>query len=281
MPETFSLDTVQKLYPEYNVSEYIDSGGSKQVFKGRFRDEDIVVKLLPVESRHRLRRAEREARAMEIIDSEIFVELKEHFIDEIPDEDLTVFVIIEELIQGETLEDIIGRGDADIDLGINVLTALLTVLEQFNKNNIVHRDIKPSNIMMSSSEKIKLLDVGIARFTKKRSLTATGADTAPGTHGYRAPEQIKNKKEEQDIRTDLFSTGIVMFEAITGEHPFDHGQDDLSDAILEGQRKDLKEYIGESELVPIYEKLTEPELHKRYRKPSHAKQELEIVMGEI
>jgi serine/threonine-protein kinase len=281
MPNDFSLSEVQELYPEYEISEYIDSGGTKDVFRGQLDGRDIVVKLLPVESRHRLRRAEREARAMEIIESDIFVDLIEHFIDEIHDEDTIIFVIVEEFVNGRTLEQVIEGGEASQQLGEKVLKNLLEVLQEFDNHDLVHRDIKPSNIMISTSGDVKLLDVGIARFTKKTSLTDTGADYAPGTRGYRAPEQIKNRKQEQDIRTDLFSTGIVFFESITGEHPFDHGQEDLSDAILRGNRKALENHIGESPLVEVYERLTENELHERYRKPEHASQELELLMEGI
>ena len=279
MPNEFDLEEVRELYPEYNISEYIDSGGSKDVFKGRLDGEDIVIKLLPVESRHRLRRAEREARAMEIIDSDIFVELIEHFIDELPEEDETVFVIVEEYVPGRTLDELVEDGDIGTDLGVTVLSALLDVLTEFDEENIVHRDIKPSNIMISDSGDVTLLDVGIARFTKKTSLTETGADYAPGTRGYRAPEQIENRKQEQDIRTDLFAAGIVFFESITGIHPFDQGQDDYSEAILNGNRRDLLDFIDDRGLSQIFKKLTETELHQRYRKPEHASEELELIVG--
>ena len=193
----------------------------------------------------------------------------------------TVFVIVEEYIPGETLKKKIEDEEFGIELGIQVAKSLLRVLIEFDENDIIHRDIKPSNIMIDGEDNIKLLDVGVARFVNKESLTADDAGYGPGTKGYRAPEQIQNKKHQQDIRTDMFSVGIVMYEAITGEHPFGVEPGSRTEAILEGRRSELQDSLDNPELNAIYSKLTEHEQHNRYRKPEFALEELEMVEGDF
>lgn len=272
-----SLELAQELFPEYSIAELVDSGRSSHVYRGVWDDQDIVVKIIPIESRHRLRRAEREARAMELVDSSNFVQLVEHFVDELPEEGTTFFVIVEEFIPGDSLQSLIDRGEPSVDLGMRVVKSLLEVLVDFEQAGLIHRDIKPSNIIVGE-DGVKLLDAGIVRFLGDESLTADDADYGPGTRGYRAPEQIQNRKHLQDIRTDLFATGIVMFESITGEHPFEHDNTETAKAILQGQRKDLTDFVDRPDLDYFYKRLTSVEQHERFRKPSFALDELRLIM---
>lgn len=283
MPKRFSLDDIQDLYPSYNIQEYVDSGGFKDVFRAEQDGEQVVVKLFPVESRQMLRRAEREARAMEEVDSPVLVNLIEHFVDEVDGK--TTYVIVENYVPGDTLRDKITQEEHGLELGLDVVKPLLSALGEFRTHSLVHRDIKPSNIIVTSSGEIVLLDVGIVRFQEEESLTPDHADRGPSTPPYAAPEVLKNDKDAQDVRTDIFSSGIVFYETVTGRHPFDIRGMSKPEAIQKAARKeDLSNFVdGElgQMLNELYLKMTEHEQHERYRKPAFALEELEFILSEV
>lgn len=102
---------------------------------------------------------------------------------------------------------------------------------------------------------------------------------------YASPEQLNNDKDLQDIRSDLFSTGIVMFKSLTGDHPFATNNLELSipDAILQNDKQSMEGYFDDSELErnlhSIYDKMTKPQPFERYRRPRHALEDLDAVTG--
>lgn len=102
---------------------------------------------------------------------------------------------------------------------------LLKVIVQLEEHQVVHRDIKPANIMRRNDGKWYLIDFGIARGLNMASLTMTQAQVGPHTPGYGAPELFQYNKREIDSRSDLFSLGVVIFEAVTGKHPFVRGDE--------------------------------------------------------
>lgn len=280
MPEHYDEEAIKTHFTELNIKEYLDSGGFKDVFLAEENGEQFVLKLLPVNRRHQLRRARREADAMQKIESDVFVDLLDYYEDEIGIK--RSFVIYEEYIPGKTLKQVIEDGDHSLELALETTWDILNVLDEIQEIPLIHRDIKPSNIMVQPDGQIRLLDVGIARHEEKDSLTPDHADRGPATRQYAAPEQLENRKEEQSIRTDIFSLGIVFFETITGEHPFlDRGKS-VSDAICEGDKDTLESHIGGHEQIDdlqlFFDICTEVEPHDRFRKPGHAKELLNDIM---
>lgn len=271
MPNYFDLSDVRSDLPEYSIEKHMDSGGFKDVFLAETNDETVVVKLLPTERSSRKRRARREAEAMVKIDSPNFVELQDYFEVEIGGK--SSFLLEEEYIDGPTLRKIIDEGQYGLDLGFKVTETLLDLLVQFSDLNIIHRDIKPSNIMFDGNNEVILLDIGIVRFEERESLTPDHANRV-GTPNYGAPEQLDYNKELQSIRTDIFSTGIVMYETITGNHPFSNEGKPISEAILKGNKSDLMEHIDgdflSQSLDEIFDIMTASKPHNRYRKPEFA-----------
>ena len=167
-----------------------------------------------------------------------------------------------------------------MSLGLSVTETLLDVMKEFDDENIVHRDIKPSNIIIQPDGKAILLDVGVARFLTETSLTPTFAPRGPGTVGYASPEQMNNEKELQDSRSDLFSIGIVLAEAISGEHPFDIDDLDIRTALMNGQKRSLEDLSNghvDQQLGQFYDKLTKHEPFNRYRKPAFASEDLKTI----
>ncbi len=133
--------------------------------------------------------------------------------------------IVEQYIEGETLNDKLKFGKLDIAQGVKLLKTLLNIAVVLQEISTVHRDIKPDNIICSSSGDFYLIDFGIARQLDRSSLTLTVALVGPHTPGYGAPELFQYNKKNIDIRSDLFSIGVVLFEALTGQHPFLTGEE--------------------------------------------------------
>ncbi len=126
----------------------------------------------------------------------------------------------EEYIEGETLTDKLAHGALSLVDSIRLLDNLLNTVECLEAAGIVHRDIKPDNIICDKEGTYHLIDFGIARNLNLPSLTYTHAAVGPHTPGYAAPELFQYDKARIDSRADLFSIGVVVYEAIFGKHPF-------------------------------------------------------------
>lgn len=129
-------------------------------------------------------------------------------------------LIFEQYIEGPTLSEKLSTGKLSTADGINLLRDLLHVARKLEEIAVVHRDIKPSNIICGIDGNYYLIDFGIARQLNNTSLTMTQAVVGPHTPGYGAPELFQYSKKDIDSRADLFSIGVVLFEALAGEHPF-------------------------------------------------------------
>ena len=278
MPKYYSLDDVEAALPEYSIVEHKASGGFKDVFLAEKDGNSVVVKLIPVGRPSRRQRAEREADAMQKIDSPHFVNLLDY--DELLVGGEPTFLLVEELIDGPTLREVIDRGDVGAELGLQVANVIVDLLIQFDKLDIIHRDIKPQNIMLDENGNIVLLDVGIVRFEERESVTPDHLDRL-GTPNYGAPEQLDYDKELQSPRIDIFSTGIVMFESIMGAHPYDNRQTPVSEAIAEGNKSELTNILDNAEademLSELFENMTETEPYARIRKAEFVRDDLQEI----
>lgn len=273
-----SLDQAKDLFDRFDIKEHIDSGGQKDVFKGSYNGDPIVVKTLVVNSFEATKRAEREVEVMKQTDSDILVDLIYAYPETVDGNEL--FVMVEEFIPGKTLREYIDDDGPSLDLGLNTAKTILEVLVEFYQNSWVHRDIKPQNIMITPNRDVRLLDVGIVRMLNQEGLTPTYNDRAPGTPGYSAPEQISNNKAKQGTRTDLFSTGIVMYESITGQHPFKgHGMT-VEEAVMAGEYSQIDLDVNSAaldELRYFFDKTLAPTINQRFRKPELAIDSLERI----
>lgn len=121
-----------------------------------------------------------------------------------------------ELVEGDTLQERLARGPMPPEELIPVAMQVCEGLAACHDQGIIHRDLKPANIMLTRDGGVRLLDFGIARRADRRCLTATGAPL--GTPMYVAPEQVRGHAE---MRSDIYSLGVILFEALTGRPPFD------------------------------------------------------------
>jgi len=131
-------------------------------------------------------------------------------------EDNGVLYIAMECLQGETLEaHLAARRTVPLEQAVGITRQVCTALDYANSKGIVHRDIKPANVMLLPNGTVKITDFGLARTTE--AITMTGH--VMGTPHYMSPEQVRGRPV--DLRSDLFSAGVMLYEMLTGERPFD------------------------------------------------------------
>lgn len=126
--------------------------------------------------------------------------------------------IVMEHVDGKLLKDLVAQGPLDPAEAVRIVDGILTALEYSHRAGVVHRDIKPGNVMVTSSGQVKVMDFGIARAISDSSATIAQTSAILGTAQYFSPEQARG--EGIDVRTDLYSTGVVLYELLTGKAPF-------------------------------------------------------------
>ena len=201
----------------YRILNKVGSGGMAEVYKALDLEENrtVAIKVLKQEysdDPQYLRRLTREAQAMVSIKNEHVVTLY----DMGNEGDLHYLVL--EYVDGETLRDRMDReGALDPKDAVSIINDVLDGLSQAHKMGLVHRDVKPQNIMITREGEIKLADFGIAKFAGNATKTYDGKE-ALGSVYYISPEQAKG--EEVDSQADIYSTGVMLFEMLTGKPPF-------------------------------------------------------------
>ena len=128
------------------------------------------------------------------------------------------FYIAMELLEGEPLSSRMAEGPIPLKEAVTITLATLSALDALHRHSIIHRDLKPSNIFLTPHG-VKLLDFGLARPLDEQDLQLTTPGMLMGTPRYLAPEQLMG--QPADHRGDLFSTGVVLYEMITGQPAFD------------------------------------------------------------
>jgi eukaryotic-like serine/threonine-protein kinase len=127
--------------------------------------------------------------------------------------------IVMEYVEGKTLREILREGRKVLpERALEVVADVLGALDYSHRAGIVHRDIKPANIMLTPNGSVKVMDFGIARAIADSSATMTATAAVVGTAQYLSPEQARG--EQVDARSDIYSTGCVLYELLTGRPPF-------------------------------------------------------------
>ncbi|GGN66034.1 putative serine/threonine-protein kinase [Streptomyces albiflavescens] len=127
--------------------------------------------------------------------------------------------IVMEYVDGSTLRELLHSGRKLLpERAMEMTIGILQALEYSHRNGIVHRDIKPANVMLTRNGQVKVMDFGIARAMGDAGMTMTQTAAVIGTAQYLSPEQAKG--EQVDARSDLYSTGCLLYELLTVRPPF-------------------------------------------------------------
>ncbi|MBE1532436.1 Stk1 family PASTA domain-containing Ser/Thr kinase [Actinomadura algeriensis] len=133
--------------------------------------------------------------------------------------DTPIPYIVMEYVDGSTLRDLLRENTALVpEKALEVTDGILRALDYSHRGGIVHRDIKPANVMLTRNHEVKVMDFGIARAMADSSATMTQTAQVIGTAQYLSPEQARG--ERVDTRSDIYSTGCVLYELLTGRPPF-------------------------------------------------------------
>ncbi|MGH3314662.1 MAG: protein kinase domain-containing protein, partial [Nocardioidaceae bacterium] len=130
---------------------------------------------------------------------------------------VTLYMVME-YVEGQTLRDLGQSGPQGHERALEITAAILDALEESHRAGIVHRDVKPANVMLTPTGGVKVMDFGVARAVADMSASLTQTSTVIGTAHYLSPEQARG--EDVDARSDVYSTGCLLYELLTGRPPF-------------------------------------------------------------
>lgn len=188
------------------------------------------------------------------------------------DESAGVSYIVFEFVEGVNLrEAVAANGPLSIEKTLRYTMQIADALDHASQRNVIHRDIKPSNILITSTGKVKLVDMGLARMvrldTADPDLTASGMTL--GTFDYISPEQARDPRQA-DVRSDLYSLGCTMYFMLTGAPPFPDGNA-FEKLLHHRERKRPDPRKGRSdvpaELASLIRKLMSPTPSQRFQSP--------------
>ena len=200
----------------YEILEELGRGGMGVVYKARDTklEREVAIKLLPPHlsaEPEAKKRFVQEAQSASALDHPNICTI--HEIDETGDGE--TFIVMA-CYRGKTLRELIDEGPLEIELAVDIASQISSGLAKAHENGIVHRDIKPANIIMTSDGHVKILDFGIAKLESATRITREGSTL--GTAGYMSPEQAKGG--ETGPETDVWATGVILYEMLTGMPPF-------------------------------------------------------------
>ncbi|MDO5602160.1 MAG: Stk1 family PASTA domain-containing Ser/Thr kinase, partial [Oscillospiraceae bacterium] len=214
------MDTLigKKIDGRYQIEALVGVGGMANVYRANdlAAQRPVAVKILREEflqNEELVRRFKNESRAISLLDHPNIVKVYDVSVSD------RLQYIVMELVDGINLKEYMVQRKEKLSWkeAVHFVTQILEALQHAHEKGIVHRDIKPQNIMLLQSGQIKVMDFGIARFSRAGLQTMT--DKAMGSVHYISPEQAKG--DVTDCRADIYSVGVMLYEMLTGQLPFD------------------------------------------------------------
>jgi serine/threonine-protein kinase len=221
------VSTPQLLGGRYEVGDLLGRGGMAEVHHGYDTrlSRPVAIKMLRSDLARDssfLNRFRREAQSAAGLNHASIVAVYDSGEDEVTDlggTPRTIPYIVMEYVEGQTLRQLLGeRSPLEPAEAAHITEGILDALAYSHRMGIVHRDIKPANVMVGSNGEIKVMDFGIARAMADANATMTQTQAVIGTAQYLSPEQAQG--QQVDARSDLYSTGCLLFELLTGRPPF-------------------------------------------------------------
>jgi serine/threonine-protein kinase len=217
LPETIS---------HYRIQKKLGAGGMGEVYlaEDTVLDREVAIKFLPHDSladEQAKRRLIREARAAAKLDHQNICAIHE------VSEEAGYSFIVMPYVKGETLANRIRNRRLNLSDCLEIAVQVADALSEAHSHGIIHRDIKPANIMITPRGEVKVMDFGLAKFIRDKSVVQSEAMTDNyltkpgviiGTVPYMSPEQIRG--DSVDAKSDIFSFGVVLYEMATLHHPF-------------------------------------------------------------
>src|SRR2546426_4251249 len=243
---------IGKQLGQYRIDALLGQGGMGEVYVAWDKlGRKVALKLLTQRfpgDKSGLTRFQQEARAVLALNHPHIVTI--HDIDQIEG----VYYIASELVEGKTLRQRLDEGNLRLEEVLEIAIQVATALTAAHEKGIVHRDIKPENIMIRLDGFVKVLDFGIAKLTEKYAAiesearpikqVRTAEGTVVGTAPYMSPEQARGLKV--DARTDIWSLGVVIYEAIAGRKPFSGDTTpDVINSVIEKTPPPLTRYASD------------------------------------
>jgi len=276
---------------QYKILEKIGSGGQGTVYKALDSklNRTAVIKILPPELTQKtanFRRFEREAQLCSQLDHPNICTIYDfHSAD-------GVFYIAMQYVDGKNVRQLVSGRPLELRSALSIAIQVTDALAYAHSKNIIHRDIKAGNVMVTESGQVKILDFGLAKLMEDETVGENrGVDRTQitelgipyGTATYAAPEQAKG--ERADHRSDIFSTGVLLYEMLTGIWAF-QGKTviDVRHQVLYGTPKTLAEMRKDSlppELQQIINKAIAKDPKDRYQKIATMRDELRAVLQRV
>lgn len=220
------MTEIRRLGDRYELGESIGRGGMAEVFESQDTrlGRRVAIKILrpdlaqdpTFQSRFR-----REAQSAASLNHPNIVAIYDTGEDKLEEQGKTTVVpyIVMEYVDGQTLRQLLSSGRRLLpERALEITSGILSALDYSHRHGIVHRDIKPANVMLTRAGDVKVMDFGIARAIADSTATMTAASAVMGTAQYLSPEQARG--EVVDARSDLYSTGCLLYELLTGRPPF-------------------------------------------------------------
>ena len=284
-PTELSTSLVGERLDHFELETYIGGGGMGAVFRALDTrlGRTVAIKILPREhiaDEDTVRRFRNEAQSGARCDHENIARV--YYVGE----DRGLPYIAFEYIEGKNLRDLVAeKGPLPLSDAVNYTLQVAEALVHASSRDVIHRDIKPSNILITVHDRVKLVDLGLARLHQAQpsseDLTASGVTL--GTFDYISPEQARDPRGA-DVRSDMYSLGCTLYFMLTGRPPFPEGT--VLQKLLQHQGdapSDPREFRPAlpEEITRILGKMMAKDPRRRYQNPSELVGELVMLAGEL
>jgi serine/threonine protein kinase/tetratricopeptide (TPR) repeat protein len=274
----------------YRILEKLGAGGQGEVYKAvdKRLGRTVVIKVLPPDltvKEANLKRFEREARLASSLDHPNICTIFDL------GEDGNVHYIAMQYVEGRNVRQLVNGRPLELKSALSIAVQVADALAAAHARGIIHRDIKAGNVMVTDSGQVKVLDFGLAKLLDEDAAHAGGIHHTElteigvpyGTATYAAPEQARG--DRVDKRADIFSTGVLLYEMLTGIWPFQGRTSvDVRHAVLHAQPKPVAEMRNDAvppRLQQILDRALQKEPRDRYQKMEELRDDLKNVLREV